>query len=321
MRRLVIAACAAVLSAAMYAGDRDGPPVLWRDPADLATRNLYFGAGGTADQPHGPFTFQQESFYGSNPKFEVTDPSGVVWTVKMGDEARPDTAASRFLWAVGYFAAEDYFVPELHVDGMRRLRRGGNLVSPDGVVRDVRLKRHNPGEKKLGPWEWRRNPFAGTREWYGLRVLMAIMNNWDLKNSNNSIYQVHGSSPEQRYMVTDLGASFGGTGFTGFSKGNLNDYQHSNWMGQHSGDSVDFNVPSVPSAPVIFNVPEFSHRMSLRWLGHGIPIEHVRWMANLLGRLSSAQIRDAFRSAGYSPKDVEGYTEALQQRVARLKGL
>jgi hypothetical protein len=40
--------------------------------------------------------------------------------VKLGSEARPETVASGLLWAVGYFANEDYFVPVLHVREMHR---------------------------------------------------------------------------------------------------------------------------------------------------------------------------------------------------------
>ncbi len=34
----------------------------------------------------------------------------------------------------------------------------------------------------------RDDPFEDTREWNGLRVMMALMNNWDLKDENNAIY-------------------------------------------------------------------------------------------------------------------------------------
>ena len=34
------------------------------------------------------------------------------WRVKLGVEARPETVASRLVWAVGYYANEDYFLPE-----------------------------------------------------------------------------------------------------------------------------------------------------------------------------------------------------------------
>src|SRR5579862_8139968 len=110
----------------------EGPPVLWRDPVDIASRNLFYGPGGKAHEPQGTFTFDKEDMQGSNPKFDVVDQNGVRWGVKLGDEARPETVASRLVWAVGYFANEDYFVPVLHVQKMPRLHRGAHFVSPDG---------------------------------------------------------------------------------------------------------------------------------------------------------------------------------------------
>src|SRR5215472_7399152 len=102
-----------------------GPAVLWRDPGDIKTRNLYYGPGGEAHVPRGTFTFEQEDMNGSNPKFDVVDQDGVKWRVKLGDEARPEVVASRLVWAVGYFANEDYFMPALRVQNMGHLHRGG----------------------------------------------------------------------------------------------------------------------------------------------------------------------------------------------------
>ena len=42
-------------------------------------------------------------------------------------------------------------------------------------------------EKKSGTWSWHHNPFVGTREFNGLRVMMALLNNWDLKDENNAV--------------------------------------------------------------------------------------------------------------------------------------
>src|SRR5579864_6106369 len=162
--------------------------LLWREPIDIATRNLFYGPGGKEHEPHGPFTFVDEDLEGSNPKFNVRDAGDGKWKVKMGAEARPETVASRLVWAVGYFANEDYFVQDLPVAEMPKLHRGQKEVDPDGTVHDVRLKRHSKGEEKIGEWQWANNPFSGTRELNGLRVMMALINNWDLKDENNAIY-------------------------------------------------------------------------------------------------------------------------------------
>jgi hypothetical protein len=86
---------------------------IWAEPTDIASRDLYYGPGGKQDEPRGRFTFEKEDPDGTNPKFVVRDQDGVKWKVKLGEEARPETAASRLVWGVGYYADEDYFLQDL----------------------------------------------------------------------------------------------------------------------------------------------------------------------------------------------------------------
>ena len=48
---------------------------------------------------------------------------------------------------------------------------------------------------------------------------------------------------------------------------------------------------------------------------------HVKWMAQELSKLSPEQIRDAFRAAGYSPEEVEGFAGVVEKRIAALREL
>ena len=52
-----------------------------------------------------------------------------------------------------------------------------------------------------------------------------------------------------------------------------------------------------------------------------IPIADVRWIGNQLGQLSIEQIRNSFRAAGFSPREVNGYTRVVMERIADLKKL
>jgi hypothetical protein len=305
-----------------------GSAVLWRNPQDIATRNLFYGPGGEQHQPHGPFLFLKEDLDGSNPKFIVRDQDGVRWKVKLGTEARPETAASRLVWAVGYFADEDYFLADLRVDNMPpRLHRGQKLVASDGSIPGVRLKRYLEGEKKIGTWEWRRDPFTGTREFNGLRVMMALINNWDLKDENNAVYQEKSGEeggPERVYLISDLGASFGTAGPNWplkKAKGNLDSYGASKFIRRVNGDQVDFYEPSRPSYHYLVNPHQYFTRRGLLWIGKHIPRRDARWMGELLAQLSPNQIRDAFRAAGYAPDEVEGFAKVVQDRIANLTDL
>jgi hypothetical protein len=337
------------------------PVVLWRNPTDIATRDLFFGPGGKKHEPHGPFTFVEEDMDGTNPKFVVHDEDGVKWKVKMGNEARPETVASRLVWAAGYTANEDYFVGELHVEGMpAHLRRGQNLVKA-GTVHNVRLKRHLKGEEKAGEWHWRDNPFRGNRELNGLRVMMALINNWDLKDENNAIYRqkkpakeaakdggakdgdgkdgagkdgdgtadgaadrAGESGPEMIYVISDLGASFGPNGIRrthALSKDNFEAYKRSKFITGKTDEYVDFGTPGRPTFLEIFNPHEYFMRSGLRWIGHRIPRADARWMGQVLAQLSPSQIREAFRAAGYSPQEIEGFATVVQDRIAQLNRL
>ena len=303
--------------------------MLWRDATDFASLNLIYGSGGEDDQPRGPFTFVEEDLNGSNPKFDIRDQDGVKWKVKLGDEARPEVVATRLLWAAGYFTTEDYYLEDLHVQNLpSHLHRGQNLIGPDGAFHAVRLKRAGKDEKKLGNWQWGSNPFEGTREFNGLRVLMALINNWDLKDSNNAVYRVkHADGPEesqQIYLVSDLGASFGTIGyalpFEG-PRGNLEAYKHSKFVSHVTSGYVDFGAPSRPTFIETFNLPVFLYRLNLRWIGRQIPRADAKWMGQVLGELSPEQIRDAFRAAGYPPQEVNGFASVVQGRIAELNAL
>ena len=304
--------------------------ILWSQPENIGRRNLFFGPGGQRNQPHTVFTFIKEDLDGYSPKFVVRDQNGTKWKVKLGPEARPETAATRLVWAVGYHADEDYFVPRLRVRGLPpRLHRGQEWVEPGGEVHNARLERYLEGEKKLGHWDWKSNPFSGTRELNGLRIMMALVNNWDLKNDNNSIYSDSqiGSPKDDRYLVylvSDLGASFGAGGRSWSmtkSKDNLKAYRRSKFIRETSPVYVDFNDPKKPPFLFFLNLPEFILQMQMHWVCRHIPQADARWMGQLLAQLAHGQIIDAFRAAGYTPEEATSYTRVIERRIAELNHL
>jgi hypothetical protein len=291
---------------------------LWRDRGDVATLDLLNGPGGKEHQPGTNFKFIEESKSGTSPKFDVEDENGAKWKVKLGPEVKSETAATRLVWAAGYFADEDYYRPQIRVQGMKPLSRGQEYVSDGGLVREARLERHGGG-KKLKNWSWYDNPFVGTREFNGLRVMMALINNWDLKEINNEILDEGG---ELRYEVADLGASLGQTGKPfGRSKGVMKDYAETKFIKKVTPESVDFVMHSRPFFPTIINFPNYRFRTRMESVAEHIPIADARWFGNLLGQFSPEQIRDCFRAADFSPEEVEGYTRVVMQRIEALKKL
>jgi hypothetical protein len=275
---------------------RTGSALIWREPTDIASRDLFYGPGGKDRLPRGKLKFIKEDTNGVNPKFNVVDADGVKWGVKFGDEAKPETAAVRLVWAVGYFTNEDYYLADLDVGQLwKQMKRGQNLVR-GGKLEGARFKRHNTGEKQVGDWSWDNNPFVGTRELDGLKIMMEIICNVDLKSSNQHVYTT--SEGEQRYIAADLGSSFGKAGKTMFyTKGKLKDFQ---------------SLPLIKSAgPDYIDFWRFTH----------IPREHAKWIAGYLPQLSDQQISDAFRAAQFSPAEVEGFTKKVREKINELQQL
>ncbi|HYX70743.1 MAG TPA: hypothetical protein VE825_16530 [Terriglobales bacterium] len=299
--------------------------VLWSDPGDITSRDLYYGSGGEDRQPRGVMTFVKEDMAGTSPKFDVVDEEGSKWKVKLGVEAAPETVASRLLWAVGYTTDEEYFVADLKVQGLpAHLHRGQKYVRRDGHVRNARLKRAPEDMKKSGQWKWKENPFQGTREFDGLRVMMAVLNNWDLKDSNTAVYADKSDPGQQTFIVSDLGASFGTTGRSWKQqkgKGNLASYGKSQFITHVDDEYVDFATPGAPSAILFFELHDFVSREQMRWIGHRVSRAHARWMGDLLAQLSPQQIRDAFRAGGYSVQQSDAFARIVEERIAQLEQL
>ena len=289
---------------------KDNHPVLWQEPADIESRDLFYGRGGreAAPNPADKFTFVKRSSSGTSEKIIVDDNKGRSWTVKFGAEARPETAASRIVWAVGYHVDQDYFVKRVHIEG-----RGGFDVW------DVRFERRDDGFKEIGLWQWNASPFNGTRELQGLKVLMALLNNWDLKDVNNKIVQPNKSSGGDRgeriFYVADLGATLGSTGsffqklpFFGSapagSKGVPDSFASQAFIDRVSGGHVHFHYEGKNPGAL-----------------EGITVENARWIGNLLGRLSDKQLSDAFRSAGFTDNETATYVHAARSRIDQLKAL
>ena len=300
---------------------------IWSDPGDIRSRNLFWGPGGEKSQPQKPVEFVQEDLKGTSPKFEVRDAEGKKWTAKLGLEAKPEIVASRLLWAIGYSANENYFFADLPVKNMPTpLRRGQNLAGHNGEVPNVRLQRHPDHDKRISNWNWRHNPFYGTREFNGLRIMMGLIGNWDLKDENNAILENEKEEGPRIYEVSDVGTALGTPGKSysdRVSKGNLDVYRRTRLIANIHGDYIDLNFPKRPPIWELFEF-EWSfyfHQAHMGWIGRHIPRADAKWIGSLLAQLSPDQIRDAFRAAGYSQSDIESYTQAVISRIQELNNL
>ncbi|HXO61854.1 MAG TPA: hypothetical protein VN850_08565 [Candidatus Acidoferrales bacterium] len=295
--------------------------VIWHATIDVDQLNLFYGAGGKEDAPTpgAKYKFKKEDMNGTSPKFDVEDDQGIKWRVKLGQEPRAETAATRLLFAAGYFVDEDYYIDELHVEGLPPLKRGQSFVTEGGIVHGARLERRMKEVKKLGNWDWFKNPFADTKEFNGLRVMMALVNDWDLKTINNSIYEV---TDEAEYAVSDVGATFGKTGSPLHrSKSVLKDYEDSKFIDKVTTDFVDFVMHSRPPLLAAINIPNYEKRTQMQSVTKHIPRADAKWLGERLAQLREEQIRDCFRAGGYTQEEIEGYATVIQNRIAALNAL
>jgi hypothetical protein len=91
---------------------------LWREPADLETRDLLTGPAAGAPSPAAArFTFIKADRTGHSPGYDVRDQNGVEWSVKLGTEAQTEVVASRILWAIGYHQVPTYYVTAWSMEG------------------------------------------------------------------------------------------------------------------------------------------------------------------------------------------------------------
>jgi hypothetical protein len=270
-----------------------GTPVLWRQPVGIEERNLLTGAGGDAMKPDlSQVTFIEDETGGYSTKYRVRDATGNVWIAKVGKEAQSETASNRLVWAVGYETEIVYLVPQLKIEGK-------------GSFGNVRLEARPKHIKRETEWSWTNNPFQGSREFQGLKIMMLLINNWDMKDANNKILlatnQANGQV-EQRYIISDLGGSFGKTGGA-FSR--------------TRNKPSDF-VKTDFIEGVKHNVIDFHYAGKNKALFEGITLEDARWIAGWLGKLSDEQLKDAFRAANYGAEDVDGLAQTVRERIDLL---
>jgi hypothetical protein len=271
---------------------------LWIEP-DIAARDLFYGPGGAglAPKEEHPFTFVKLDATGYSPGYDVRAPDGTTWSVKLGSEAQPEVASSRLLWAIGYHQPPTYLLAKWTLTGEKSGPQDVGRFRPDPK-----------DETAADEWSFYENDFLETRELRGLLVANLIVNNWDWKDSNNKIYettQPHTGKPARRYVVRDLGASFGKTTspippFRGQgTRNDLEGYESQRLIKAVNGERIEFDY----------------HGRHKR-LVETIEIGDVVWTCRLFARLSDRQLDSAFRAAGFTDEMRQRYIAKLKSKIA-----
>lgn len=267
---------------------------LWSPPDDIASRDLLHGEGGAsmAPDPARSFVFVKEKEGGTSPGYTVKDRDGVTWNVKMGVEAQPEVAVSRLLWGIGFRQPPVYLLPSWTLQGGPR----------PGIKTTARFRPELPGWREAGSWLWREGPFVGTRPLKGLIAFMRIVNNWDLLDRNNEVYEFERprDGVTRFLVVRDLGASLGRT--ESIHQGSKNDVE---------GFEKQAYIEKVVDGAVHYEDRGRRHHD----LYAMVRVEDVRWVSDLLAQLTEEQWQDAFRAAAYEPDVAARYIARLREKV------
>ena len=276
-----------------------GTAVLWRNPDDVGSRDLYLGPGGTSMRPDlRRLTFLKEEKGGYSKKYRVRDASGREWVAKIGKESQSETAAVRLLWGVGYLTEVNYLAPRVTIPGK-------------GTFTNVRFEARPKDWDRVQEWKWKQNPFVNSREFQGLKVMMALINNWDIKDSNNQIVYVRGDNGDElRYIISDLGATFGHASTTPLfwrftrSRNNPKNFAKSDFLEKVKGNHVVLHYGGKN-----------------RGLFKDITIDDALWIGTLLSNLSDRQLVDAFKAANYTPNQSALLANIVRRRTNQLLSL
>jgi hypothetical protein len=287
-------------------------PVLWRDPGNVESLDFTNGPGGSRNAPRPPFTFVEEDTGGTNPKIKVTDAAGHNWGVKWGSEIHGEVFSSRLLWATGYFVEPSYYVKSSRVQGVKDAGRAEKYLKSDGSFTDARFELKDKGITKQTDkesWSWDSNPFKGTRELNGLKIMVMLTSNWDPKDqaddqSNTAIYTMR--TGEVLYVISDWGATMGKWGGV---------FSREKWDCDGYASQTKKFVTGVEGTVVKFGY-DGKKQSDIR---EGIRVSDVKWLLGYLGRITDAQIRDGLAASGATPEEVSCFATSIRERINQLK--
>jgi hypothetical protein len=302
---------------ALLASDAHPTAVLWTPPGNISISDWIWGPGGEQRAPKPPFQFIDEDFKGTNPKIRVRDAKGDQWVVKFGSENHSDVFAPRLLYACGYIAQASYFVANGVITGVTELKRAKPFISKDGRFVDARFKLRDhksfvPTEYRT--WSWVNNPFLGTHELNGLKILMMLMSNWDAKDaregpeSNLVVLSERRSPGRFLYVADDWGSSMGKWG--GF-------FERDKWDSPgYEKQTKDF-LKIVNGAVIEWGYGG-KHAEDIK---NGITVDDVRWLLHYLSAITDEELQAGLRASGASEPDVASFTRSIRDRIRQLENV
>lgn len=290
---------------------------IWHEVHTAEANDLRYGPGGPGYVPAPPFEFVEELMTGSHPGVAVRDAKQRLWRVKWGYEAKPESFCVRFAAACGYFAEVTHYVASGRIDGATQLTRARASVADDGSFTDARFELEDRSVRMLfeeHSWAWHDNPFVGTRQLDGLKIVVMLLSNWDSKDrrdvsrgSNTAIfeYPVSRFASEARYLITDWGGAMGKWGATVVSRGR--------W------DVTGFEAQTPAFVAAVHDgVVDFGYQGQRPEIGRAIPAAHVRWFYRKARRITEPALRTGLLASGATEEEAARFARALMARIDAL---
>lgn len=291
---------------------------IWREPSASDLADLRYGPGGADGVPEPPFAFVEEHFTGSQPCVAVRDARERLWRVKLGHEAKPESFAVRLAWALGYFAEITHYVPQGRIEGAANLQRSATCLDQDGCFVDARFEREDRSIRMFfgeHSWAWNDNPFVGTPQLNGLKIVVMLLANWDTKDrrdvsrgSNRAIFEhrVSRFGREARYLITDWGGAMGKWGSNVVSRGR--------WDPAGFEAQTPFFVTGVTGGFVSFGY----QGQRTAEIARGITVDEVEWFYGTARKLTPEALHGGLLASGATQEEAARFAAALASRIRQL---
>jgi hypothetical protein len=259
----------------------------------------------------------------------VRDAAGHVWRVKWGQEVHTETFGTRLAWAMGYFAEPTYFIAAGTIEDTRDLRRAKACIDDERRFTEARFELSERDVERhfdAHGWAWHDNPFVGTHELNGLKILMMLLSNWDNKDvrdvsrgSNTAIFEYPvkrvtsafrrtvSEGREARYLIIDWGAALGAWGSTILQRGRWDPEafagQNAQFVTGVDGDLVQFGYQGQRTPDMTANITRAD----------------VAWFCRVADRLTDDHLRAALRASGATREETDLFTASLRARLDQLR--
>jgi hypothetical protein len=154
---------------------------------------------------------------------------------------------------------------------------------------------------------------VNTTQFRGLIVAQLVLNNWDMKTSNNRLYEATDPTalPRRQFMVRDVGSSLGhskqfrlfamlGTRGAQGSKNNVDDFEQQGFIEKVEDDKI-----------------RFDYRGMNQQLVDSVTVADVIWACEQLAKIPDGQWQAAFKAGWYPPEHADRYIRKIKEKIAQ----